>query len=399
MNRAFPPRRRLFRAPAILGALAPALLLGGCDWVVMAPSGDVAVQQRDLILISTLLMLLVILPVMVLTILFAWRFRAANRDADYRPDWDHSTGLELVIWAGPLLIIIALGALTWVSTHLLDPYRPLGRITPEQPIAGNLPIGRAAGGGQQAAPMDSVLEVQAVALDWKWLFIYPELGIATVNELAAPVNVPIRFRLTASSVMNAFFVPALAGQIYAMPGMETQLNAVINKPGDFEGFASNYNGAGFSGMRFRFRATDQAGFDRWVAAVRAAPGRLDRATYLRLERPSEKVPPIRFAAVDRGLYDRIVRMCVAPGRPCMAMAHAGHGTLPAVNNRPGPAGQGPRPEGALQREGAEKGTAPHSSAPQAPGGAGNAAPGSPANRNHTLNLLPALPGAPAPALG
>ncbi len=397
MIRRFPPLRRPAGLLRPLAAIAPALLLGGCDWVVMAPSGDIAVQQRDLILIATLLMLLVILPVMVLTILFAWRYRAANSKADYRPDWDHSTGLELIIWAGPLLVIIALGALTWVSTHLLDPYRPLGRIAPQQPLAGNLPIGRMAS-GQQVAKADTVLEVQVVALDWKWLFIYPELGIATVNELAAPVNVPIRFRLTASSVMNSFFVPALAGQIYAMPGMETQLNAVINKPGNFEGFAANYNGAGFSGMRFRFHGLDQAGFDRWVAAVKARPARLDRATYQKLEKPSEKVPAMRFAAVDPALYDRIVRMCVAPGRPCMAMGH-GDGAMPAVNDRAGAAGQGPRPEGAFQRDGAEKGSSPHFTAPSAPGGAGNGAPGAAANRNHTFLLVPTLPGAPAPALG
>ena len=193
----------------------PAALSAGCNLVLLHPAGAVAAQQGHLIVVSTVLMLLVIIPVMALTVLFAWRYRKSNSQATYAPDWDHSTQLELVIWAAPLLIIIALGAVTWINTHTLDPYRPLRRLDATRPVA----VG--------AQP----LVVEVVALDWKWLFIYPEQGIAVVNDLAAPVDVPVTFKITASTVMNSFFIPSLAGQIYAMPGMETELHAVMNKPG------------------------------------------------------------------------------------------------------------------------------------------------------------------------
>ena len=285
----------------LLGA-GSALLLGGCDAVLLNPSGDVALQQRNLIYTATGLMLIVILPVIVATILFAWRYRAGNRKARYDADWDHSTRLELVIWSVPLLIIIALGSVTWVSTHLLDPYRPLSRISADKPLAAHV----------------EPLTVEVVALDWKWLFIYPEYGFATVNELAAPVDRPIRFKITASSVMNSFFIPALAGQIYAMPGMQTMLHAVINAPGEYEGMSANYSGAGFSGMHFRFHGLDQAGFDAWVEKNRAAGGVLDRAGYLDLERPSENDPVRRWATVDPDLYRLILNRCVRPGSTCMS---------------------------------------------------------------------------------
>ena len=204
--------RRLARA----GTIPLLLMLAGCDMVVMNPTGDIAVQQRDLILIATGLMLLIIVPVMVLTVLFAWRYRAGNPRANYDPKFDHSTSLELVIWSCPLLIIICLGAITWSSTHLLDPFRPLDRIAPGRPVP----------------PGTRPLEVQVVAMDWKWLFIYPEQGIATVNELALPVDVPVRFSITSSTQMNTFYAPTLAGMIYAMPGMRSELNAVLNAPGE-----------------------------------------------------------------------------------------------------------------------------------------------------------------------
>jgi cytochrome o ubiquinol oxidase subunit 2 len=286
----------------ILLGIGPVLMLGGCDAVLLSPSGDVALQQRNLIYTATGLMLIFILPVIVATILFAWRYRAANRKARYDADWDHSTRLELVIWSVPLLIIIALGSITWVSTHLLDPYRPLSRISADKPLAAHV----------------EPLTVEVVALDWKWLFIYPEYGFATVNELAAPVDRPIRFKITASSVMNSFFIPALAGQIYAMPGMQTMLHAVINAPGEYEGMSANYSGAGFSGMHFRFHGLDQAGFDAWVEKNRAAGGVLDRAGYLDLERPSENDPVRRWAAVDSDLYRLILNRCVRPGTTCMS---------------------------------------------------------------------------------
>jgi cytochrome o ubiquinol oxidase subunit 2 len=282
--------------------LAPlVMLLSGCSAVVLDPAGDVASQQRDLLVTSTLLMLLIIVPVLVLVVLFAWKYRASNPDARYEPDWDHSTHLELAIWSAPLMIVICLGALTWAGTHLLDPYRPLDRIK----------------AGQGASATVEPLQVDVVALDWKWLFIYPEYGIATVNELAAPVDRPIRFHITSSSVMNSFYIPALAGQIYAMPGMETRLHAVINHPGRYQGFSANYSGAGFSGMRFTFHGLDQPAFERWVAAARQSGQTLDRGRYLVLERPSEKTPVMRFSRVDAQLWPAILGMCVEPGKMCM----------------------------------------------------------------------------------
>jgi cytochrome o ubiquinol oxidase subunit 2 len=290
------------RALKLLALLPFAALLGGCDFVVLAPAGDIAAQQRDLVVISTVLMLLIVIPVMALTVFFAWRYRQSNTAATYEPEWDHSTQLELVIWSAPLLIIVCLGALTWMGTHLLDPYRTLGRIDTDRPIA----------------TQDAPLNVQVVALDWKWLFIYPDYGIASLNELAAPTNRPISFRITASSVMNSFYIPALAGQIYAMPGMETKLHAVTNKEGTFRGFSANYSGAGFSGMHFEFKSLSAAEFDKWIAAARSGGGMLGRSDYLQLERPSSNEPVRRYGAVDRDLYKAILNMCVETGKMCMS---------------------------------------------------------------------------------
>jgi cytochrome o ubiquinol oxidase subunit 2 len=281
--------------------VAPLIALAACDTVVMNPSGDIAAQQAHLVTVSTLLMLLIIVPVIALTIIFAWRYRKNNTAAKYEPDWDHSTRLELVIWGAPLLIIIVLGLLTWISTHTLDPYRPLARIDAQRPLA----------------PAHKVMEVQVVAMDWKWLFIYPEQGIATVNELAAPVDVPVRFKITASTVMNSFYVPALAGQIYAMAGMETQLNAVINKPGVYEGFSANYSGAGFSDMRFKFHGMTQADFDKWVQDNKASTVALDRANYTELDKPSIKEKVRHYGSVEAGLYDAIVNRCVDRNATCI----------------------------------------------------------------------------------
>jgi cytochrome o ubiquinol oxidase subunit 2 len=296
------------RHGVLSGLLLSTMLLAGCDMVVMNPSGDIASQQARLIVVSVLLMLVIVVPVMALTVLFAWRYRQSNTKAAYEPDWDHSTGLELVIWGAPLLIIIALGLLTWVSTHTLDPYRPLDRIDAQREMPAN------------TKPM----EVQVVALDWKWLFIYPELGIATVNELAAPLDRPLFFKITASTVMNSFYIPALAGQIYAMPGMQTSLNAIINKPGKFDGFSANFSGDGFSHMKFKFHGMPQADFDKWVAGIKAGNGALNRAIYAELEKPTVRDPVSHYANVEGGLFSAIVNRCVEPGQMCMRdmMKHA-----------------------------------------------------------------------------
>lgn len=293
-----------------------ASLLTGCSkLVVLNPAGDVAAQQGDLVVIATMLMLLIIVPVIALTLWFAWRYRQGSRHAetDYAPDWHHSTRLELVIWAAPLVIIIALGAITWITTHKLDPYRPLDRISEQKALPENV----------------KPLEVQVVSLDWKWLFVLPEQGIATVNELAAPVDRPIRFTLTSSTTMNAFYVPDLAGMIYTMPGMQTELNAVINQPGVFRGMSSHYSGAGFSGMNFRFHGLSEQDFEQWVARAKAEGQPLTRQAYLALAKPSERHPVERFSSVEDGLFDRVVGLCVEEGKTCMHQVMA----LDASRNR------------------------------------------------------------------
>ncbi len=282
-----------------------------------------AAQQRDLIVIATVLMLLIIIPVMVLTVMFARRYREQNEAVDYDPDWDHSTALEFVVWAAPLLIIICLGAVTWTGTHRLDPYRPVERITAHKALA------------KDVKPLD----IEVVSLDWKWLFIYPEYGIATVNEVAAPVDRPIAFHLTSSSVMNAFYIPTLAGMIYTMPGMETKLHAVINKPGDYEGFSSNFSGDGFSKMRFRFNGMSEADFSDWVKTVHSADKTLDRPRYLTLEQPSSAVPVMHFGTVTPDLFEAILNQCVKPGTRCMSdmmkadkQTAAGEGRAPTLQD-------------------------------------------------------------------
>jgi cytochrome o ubiquinol oxidase subunit 2 len=284
-------------------ALGPlALLLSGCNLVIMNPSGDVAVQQRDLIVWSTVLMLIIIVPVILLTLFFAWRYRQSNTSATYDPEWNHSTKLEVIIWSAPLCIIVALGGLTWVGSHLLDPYRPIARLDADRPLAEDI----------------KPLQVDVVALDWKWLFLYPEQDVASVNELALPVDVPVKFNITASTVMNAFSVPAMAGMIYAMPGMQTQLHAVINKPGVYQGLSANYSGAGFSDMHFKVHGLSTDDFNRWVADAKASDAaQLGRAEYLELEKPSHKEPVRHFAGFAPDLFSAIVNRCVDASRMCM----------------------------------------------------------------------------------
>jgi len=293
--------KRMMKHCSALVSIASASVLSGCKFVVMAPSGDIAQQQADLIIVSTMLMLLIIVPVLFLTFYFAWHFRQSNPKARYDPEWHHSTRLEVVIWSAPLAIIIALGTITWISTHKLDPYRPLDRIDPERPVSTDV----------------RPLEVEVVALDWKWLFFYPEYGIATVNEMAAPIDRPITFKISASSVMNSFYIPALAGQIYAMPGMETKMHAVINHEGVFDGLSANYSGAGFSHMRFKFYGLRQEGFDDWIARVKQNGTALNRDTYLKLEKPSEREPVRYYAKVEEDLYQKILNLCVRSGRMCL----------------------------------------------------------------------------------
>ncbi|NYT41983.1 ubiquinol oxidase subunit II [Sphingomonas sp. R-74633] len=377
-----PGSKRLRRASCLIPLTLPTLL-GGCDMVVMNPTGDIAVQQRDLILFSTGVMLLIIVPVLALTVWFAWKYRRSNPNKVYDPTFDHSTTLELIIWTCPLLIIIALSAVTWTSTHLLDPFRPLERIAPGKPVpAGTRP-----------------LEVQAVGMDWKWLFIYPDLGIATVNELALPVDMPVHFSITSTDQFNTFYAPTLAGMIYAMPTMKSELNAVLNQPGDSWGFSGNYTGRGHSDNRFKLRGVSKTDFDKWVAVAKAG-GKLDTNAYVALAKPSEKVPVMRFSAVQPGLFDKIVNQCVEPGQPCMVDVMRGDMLRAAgkpAQHLPAPMPMGGTPTPALEKAPNDKGSGPNVTRPKDGHPPGPHKPGDPANRDMSaLNPLP-LPGAPRAA--
>ncbi|WBV44991.1 ubiquinol oxidase subunit II [Pseudoroseomonas cervicalis] len=268
--------------------LLPALpLLGGCQQGVLDPQGPIGLAEKSLMLTATWLMLLVVVPVIVMTLAFAWRYRAGNRAARYAPDWDHSGRIEAVVWAVPCAIILALAVITWRATHQLDPYRRIESSVPP-------------------------VNVEVVALDWKWLFIYPDQGVAAVNEMALPVGTPVHFRITSGSVMNSFFIPQLGSQVYAMAGMVTQLDLLADAPGDYAGLSANYSGAGFSDMKFTAHASDRAGFEAWVARVRAEGGALDAQTYEQLSRPSERAPVTHYSRVTPDLFAAILRRS-APG--------------------------------------------------------------------------------------
>jgi cytochrome o ubiquinol oxidase subunit 2 len=257
-------------------------LLSGCSNLdLLNPKGSVGLAERNLIATSTWAMLIVVIPVIALTLLFAWRYRASNKSAEYRPTWAHSTGIEIAVWLIPSLIILFLGVLTWKSTHELDPYRPLdSKVKP--------------------------INVEVVALDWKWLFIYPDLGIATVNQIAFPVGTPVNFNITSDSVMNSFFIPQLGGQIYAMAGMQTRLHLIADEAGDYAGESANFSGKGFSDMKFRAIASSPEDFNAWVAKVRASSDRLDMNRYNVVSQPGEKAPVTYFSSVDPRLFHNII---------------------------------------------------------------------------------------------
>ena len=258
-----------------------ALFLSGCNLEVLSPKGDVGMQEKSLILIASGLMLLVVIPVIAMTLIFAWRYRASNTKATYAPKWSHSNAIEAVVWVIPCIIVAILATITWRSTHALDPYKPLAH---------------------DAKP----ITIQAVSVDWKWVFIYPDYGVASVNELAFPTNVPVNFEITSDSVMNAFFIPQLGSQIYAMAGMETKLHLIANEPGSYAGLSSNYSGAGFSDMHFTAVATSQQGFADWINKAKASQLSLDSQTYHALTQPSEKVPVTYYTNVKPGLFNSII---------------------------------------------------------------------------------------------
>jgi cytochrome o ubiquinol oxidase subunit II len=271
--------KRRWWLPVEIGLAA---CVSGCSHLdVLNPKGSIGVAEKSLIGTATFTMLIVVIPVIALTLWFAWRYRASNRNATYAPKWSHSTAIEVVVWTIPTLIILFLAILTWRTTHELDPYRPLE--SDVKPI-----------------------EVQVVALDWKWLFIYPEYGIASVNQLAFPAGTPVNFRITSDSVMNSFFIPQLGSQIYAMAGMQTRLHLIAEHAGDYAGISANYSGAGYSDMKFRALATTPERFQAWVQKVKASSERLDMDTYYAVAKPSEKNPVRYFSSADPALFNKIM---------------------------------------------------------------------------------------------
>ncbi|MDQ2878563.1 MAG: ubiquinol oxidase subunit II [Pseudomonadota bacterium] len=261
------------------------MLLGGCEPGVLDPAGPVAGADRTILLDSLAIMLAIVVPTIVATLGFAWWFRAGNTKARHRPDWAYSGRVELLVWSVPALVVIFLAGMAWISSHALDPRTPL----PQSP--GKPPP----------------LRVEVVSLDWKWLFIYPDQGVASVNHLVVPVGRPVSFRLTSATVMNSFFVPRLGSQIYTMAGMTTALNLQADKPGAYRGLSANYSGKGFPGMAFTVDAVPRARFDGWVAAVRGAGPLLDGQGYIALLKDSENVAPYTYRAVAPGLFDAVVR--------------------------------------------------------------------------------------------
>lgn len=247
----------------------------------------VAAEEKQLFIIATLLMLIVVIPVLIMTAIFSWRFRASNTKEKYRPDWSHSTLLEIIWWGVPIILIIILAVLTWVSSFRLDPYRPLD-------VAGK-PV-----------------TIQAISLNWKWLFIYPEQNIATVNFVQFPAHRQIRFLITSDAPMNSFAIPQLAGQIYAMEGMQTKLHLIANETGEFNGRSTNYSGNGFSGMKFIAKASTQKEFDQWVRKVKASPNQLTMKAYDQLIVPTKNHQVEYYSTVTKGLFHKVIMKFMSP---------------------------------------------------------------------------------------
>ena len=295
------------RLPTLLPLLAIAGLAAGCNLVALDSSGYVAQPGKDLFLLVAGLMLLVIVPVIGLVLFLAWRYRAGNASATGAPDARRAPWPQIALWAVPLMIVVALALITFRSTPTPSPVRPLTKTHAHH----------AAHAGVEP------LDVQVVALDWKWLFIYPGEGIATVNEMAVPVGRPIHVRLTASSVMNSFHVPALGSTVRVLPGTESQLDAVTSQPGTYVGRSGLYSGAGFAGMQFRLLGLDDKEYDAWVENVRrSGTGPLTRADYLKLARPSVNENVRKYANVAPDLYQRIRLRCVEEDRMCSDMIMA-----------------------------------------------------------------------------
>jgi cytochrome o ubiquinol oxidase subunit II len=267
----------------IFAALAAACLVAACRGAgVLDPQGPVSSAERLILLNATAIMLVVVLPVIVLTLAFAWWYRASNARAAYRPDWSYSGRIEFVVWSIPAMVVILLAGVAWTGSHDLDPARKLQ--SDVRPI-----------------------RIEVVSLDWKWLFVYPDEQVAAVNQLVVPTGTPIEFMLTSATVMNAFFVPQLGSQIYTMPGMTTRLNLLAERAGDYPGFSSNFSGDGFSDMRFLVHAVPASEFLSWLARTRGEGSALDAAAYSQLARAGSNAQIQTYSSVDPNLFERIVQ--------------------------------------------------------------------------------------------
>jgi cytochrome o ubiquinol oxidase subunit 2 len=264
-------------------------LASGHTGGVMDPQGPISAAEQTILFNSLAIMLAIVVPTIVGTLVFAWWFRASNPRARYRPDWVYSGRIELLVWSIPLLVIMFLGGITWIGSHDLDPFRPI-------------------------TSKDKPIEVQVVSLDWKWLFIYPEQHVASVNEVVVPAGVPVHFSLTSASVMNSFFVPQLGGMIATMNGMVTQLSLQADKPGVFYGESTQYSGDGFSDMDFTVRAVPADTFAAWVMQTQGNGPTLDRTAYAQLARQSLNVHPFTYRAVDSDLFQAVATQLVPPSR-------------------------------------------------------------------------------------
>ena len=263
------------------GALSPLLMLTGCDRGILDPVGPVGSAEKTILINSTAIMLAIIVPTMIATLAFAWWFRAGNKKATYRPDWEYSGAIELVVWSIPALTVMLLGGIAWIGSHDLDPGKALK---------------------SSARP----ITVEVVSLDWKWLFIYPEQGVATVNRLVVPAGTPVNFRLTSATVWNVFFVPRMGSMIYTMPRMTTRLNLQADRPGVYDGLSAHFSGDGFPGMNFKVHAVPPQQFAAWAQGARGSGQVLDGRGYALLARPSSYVKPATYGAVAPRLFDAIV---------------------------------------------------------------------------------------------
>ncbi len=262
--------------------ILPTLCIGGCsNLVLLDPKGPIGETERFVILLAFVLMLLVVIPVIIMAFWFPWKYRAANKKATYAPQWSYSGKIELVVWLVPAVIVTCLSVLIWKTTHQLDPYKPI--------VSASSPV-----------------NVEAVSLDWQWLFIYPDENIAVVNHLVFPAHVPLNLRITSDTVMTSFFIPQLGSQIYAMAGMQTRLHLLANELGSYAGQNQQYSGEGYAGMNFDAVASTPEQYAAWLAECRKAPEKLDLARYEQLAKPTIGAAVSCFSSVEPGLFDAII---------------------------------------------------------------------------------------------